>query len=452
MEDPLSQHLIPHSPMVPVNPMTMRYEFAFGGFSPSEYTSWMDESLSWKEACYIGDWSFLTKIRITGPDALKFFSDSSINSFAKFAIGQAKHCVMCNEDGKVMAEGVLMRNGEEDFLYTGGPNLIWAQYLLDRGGYNAKAEEIGAGHFAFQVSGPKALFAMEKVTGEDLRDIKFMRFREATIAGRPVRMLRQGMAGELGYEVHGAAEDALAVYEAVFAAGQEFGMRRLGVRAFGVNHVEACFATTGIDYAAAMFGEREQEFLKDWVMPNAPGYAFMAQAFRGSFSDNDVSAMYRSPVELGWAKSVKPDHDFIGRDALAKELADPPRKIVTLEWNGEDVLDIYGALFRDGEVYELPEMPRAFSGIVADLVTGPDGTSGVSTSACYSVFFRKMLSLCVIDTPSSEPGTEVTVRWGDPGGPQKDIRAVVAPAPYKQDNRRVDVSALTQETKKEPTT
>jgi vanillate/3-O-methylgallate O-demethylase len=442
MQDPLSQHLIPHSPMVPVDPMTMKYDFAFGGFSPAEYTSWMDESLSWKEACYIGDWSFLAKYRFTGPDALKLFSDASINSFAKFAIGQAKHCVMCNEDGKVMAEGVLMRNGDEDFLYTGGPNLIWASYLLDRGDYDANAEEVGTGHFMFQVSGPKAVFAMERATGEDLRDIKFMRFRDSKIAGKSVQLLRQGMAGELGYEVHGAAEDAIAVYEAVFAAGQEFGMRRLGVRAFGVNHVEASFATTAIDYCAAIFGDREKEFLNDWVMTKAPEYLYIAQAVRGSFSDSDISELYRSPIELGWGKSIKTDHDFIGRDALEAELADPPRKIVTLEWNGDDVLDLYAALFRDGDIYELPQLPRAWSGIVADRVSGPDGTTGVSTSACYSVFFRKMLSLCVIDTPSSDPGTQVTVLWGDPGTPQKEIRATVAPAPYKQDNRRLDVTTL----------
>jgi len=41
----------------------------------------------------------------------------------------------------------------------------------------------------------------------------------------------------------------------------------------------------------------------------------------------------------------------------------------------------------------------------------------------------------------AEPGTEVTVVWGNPGHPQKHIRATVAPAPYKQDNRRADVRA-----------
>jgi vanillate/3-O-methylgallate O-demethylase len=51
-----------------------------------------------------------------------------------------------------------------------------------------------------------------------------------------------------------------------------------------------------------------------------------------------------------------------------------------------------------------------------------------------------MLSLCTIDVGHSEPGAEVTVVWGEPGAPQKEIRATVAPAPYKKDNRHIDVS------------
>ncbi len=47
--------------------------------------------MSWKEACYIGDSSFLPNLVVTGPDALKLFSDTSVNSFAAFGIGQGKH-------------------------------------------------------------------------------------------------------------------------------------------------------------------------------------------------------------------------------------------------------------------------------------------------------------------------------------------------------------------------
>jgi vanillate/3-O-methylgallate O-demethylase len=53
-----------------------------------------------------------------------------------------------------------------------------------------------------------------------------------------------------------------------------------------------------------------------------------------------------------------------------------------------------------------------------------------------------MLSLCTIDIAHSEPGTEVEVIWGNPDHPQKTIRATVAPAPFKKDNRRADIALL----------
>jgi len=53
-----------------------------------------------------------------------------------------------------------------------------------------------------------------------------------------------------------------------------------------------------------------------------------------------------------------------------------------------------------------------------------------------------VLSLCTIDVKQSEPGTEVIVIWGNPGEPQKEIRATVARVPYKEDKRRIDVRRL----------
>ena len=78
----------------------------------------------------------------------------------------------------------------------------------------------------------------------------------------------------------------------------------------------------------------------------------------------------------------------------------------------------------------------------ADKVTRRRRPVGVATSRGYSYYFRQMLSLCVIDVDCSEFGTEVTVIWGAPGEPQKEIRAQVAAAPYKKDNRRIDVRNL----------
>jgi vanillate/3-O-methylgallate O-demethylase len=68
---------------------------------------------------------------------------------------------------------------------------------------------------------------------------------------------------------------------------------------------------------------------------------------------------------------------------------------------------------------------------------------GVATSRGYSFYYRKMISHCVIDIGYAQPGTEVTVIWGEPGKRQKEIRAVVHPYPFKRNmNRETDLAAL----------
>ena len=403
-----------------------------------EYTDWIDESMSWKETCYIGDWSFLWERRFKGPDVVKLFSDISVNSFANFAVNQAKHVIHCNDAGKVIHEGILSRLGADDFMLFGRGG-FWVDYQLRQGRYDATSAQDD--WFNFQVSGPNAIYVIEKAAGQSVRDIKFMHSGKININGRDVWALRQGMAGEIGYELQGPREYAREIYDAVLEAGKEFGIRRLGGRAVFINHLEACFPTIVTDYLPAIFGEDMREYLEEFTAA-MPAFAVTFN-LAGSFEADDISAWYRSPVELGWANRIKFDHDFIGRKALEAEVTHPTRTMRTLVWNGDDVVAVYASLFRQGKPYHYMEMPRDQRGFMyADQVLKDGKLVGVATSRGYSYHFRQMLSLCTIDVEHSEPGTAVTVVWGDPGEPQKEIQATVAPAPYKKDNRRLDVSKI----------
>lgn len=131
----------------------------------------------------------------------------------------------------------------------------------------------------------------------------------------------------------------------------------------------------------------------------------------------------RSPYDLGWGWVVNFDHDFIGKHALQIEAAALPNHFVTLEWNSEDVTDVFASLFRD-EPYDYMEMPRS-NLLTANCVYDIDGSLvGCATSRCYSYSFKKTISHCVINREYSKPGTEVQVKWGNIGRPQKMIRAV----------------------------
>lgn len=397
-----------------------------------EYTDWLDESMSWKNNCYIGDWSFLWQRRYRGPDVLKLFSDTSINSFAKFDIMQSKHVTHCNRDGKVIHEGILSRWGEDDYMLFGRGGFL-VDFYLRKGGYDVTSETVEG--FNFQVAGPHAAAVLEKLTGANLHNIKFMHSQIVQIAGHDVYALRQGMSGEPGVELQGPAEHAAEVYDAVLQAGQEFGIRKLGGRAAFINHLEACFPTIVTDYLPAIFSEDMKEYRAEFEAA-LPAFASTFNV-AGSFEADDISAWYRSPVELGWGRNIKFDHDFIGREALEAEVSNPRRVIRTLVWNPDDVMKVFASLFQKGEHYAFMEMPRDQRGFMyADKVIVDGREVGVSTSRGYSYFFREMLSLCTLDISEAEIGSQVTVVWGNPGEPQLPIRATVQAAPYKNDNRR----------------
>lgn len=405
---------------------------------PMAYTDWRDEVMSWKESCYIhAGLNDAPIFRVSGPDAIKFFRDVSVNSFEKFPVGGIKHCIMCNSNGLLMAHGVLLRLEEEVFeSFFLAP---YAAYKFYTGGYNAKAEFV-TDQLLYQVAGPRSLEVLEAASGECLHDIRFARHRVSKIAGIDVRILRVGMAGTLAYEVHAKKTDGRAVYDAILQAGQEFGIRKLGFYAYQLSHTENGFPQ-GFMHFTYPWGEDKGmlEFLK------MPGFFIPLGGSMGS----DMNLRYRNPVELGWARTIKFDHDFIGREALEKEVADPKRQMVTLVWNKEDVLDVHASQLQPGEHYEPMEpshfgQKHGYGYLVADKVLKDGQEIGISSGRNYSYYYREMLSLCSIDTEFSKLGTEVSVLWGEPGKRQKEIRATVSRFPYLDldRNEKLDVSAI----------
>jgi glycine cleavage system aminomethyltransferase T len=249
-----------------------------------------------------------------------------------------------------------------------------------------------------------------------------------------------GMAGTLAYEVHGNTEDAQFVYNKIFTAGEEFGIRKLGFQAYQLSHTEAGFPQ-GFMHFLYPWGNDSglMEFLH---MPN-----FWVPC-KGSMGP-DLNLRYRNPIELGWAKTIKFDHDFIGREALEKEASNPRRAMVTLVWNSDDIMDVCQSQYESGEHY----MPmgnshfgqeHGYGVLYADKVLKNGELIGISSGRNYSYYYRNMISLCSIDNAYKELGTEVTVVWGNPGTRQKEIRAIVSRFPYLNENRNdeIDVSTI----------
>lgn len=410
--------------------------YAWSRFGAPEYTTWLDENLAWKQTCYIGDWSFLWQHWFRGPDVLALFSEFAVNDFTRFAIGQSKHVIHTNKDGKVIHEGILTRFAEDEFMLHGRGG-FWMDFQAKRSSHDVTVERDD--WFIYQVSGPNAIKLLQKLDpSESYLDTKFMWVSPITIAGHTIHALRQGMAGEVGFELQGPAAIRDEIYQAVIEAGQEFGIRKMGGRVSLINHVEACYPTIATDYIPAIFGDDMGDYMEYFLssMPPNAQPAYIA----GSFPGRDIREYYRSPIELGWEKVVRGD-GYLGQAALEAEKAMPTRVIRTLVWNPDDVTDVYASLFRkDQPNYTFMDMPRDQKGFMwADRVEVDGRTVGVSTSRGYSHWFRETISLCPIDVEFAEPGTHVNIVWGNPEDPEKIIRATVASAPYKRDNARGDL-------------
>jgi len=396
-----------------------------------EFTNWTEEALAHSESCYLGDWSGLAKVVVTGPDAHAFLSWLGMNDLSRFEIGRIKHHVQLDEQGFVASEGVLVRRGEQEFQYTAGSG-DWLLWRLAQGEWDAEAVDVSPERFVFGVQGPRSIGVLEAALGASLRDLAFNRFRPASLDGLAVEVLRTGISGELGYEIHGPAEAANDVWRRLRDAGGPFGLRELGLRSQSVQHIESGIATNGLDY-----------FPSSAVTPGK-AWQFRQGGVGGSFVPSAFSDYFRRPGELGWDVRGDLSHEFLGRDALIaeREAGGSARVLMGLVWNAEDVAEVLTAPLRAGDepLPEPMELPR-LQGPTFDTVLVDGRAVGVSSGRALSPALRAMISLVAIERSLAVVGTEVIVVWGAPGTAQRELRATVAALPFKPDRRRVDVTA-----------
>jgi glycine cleavage system aminomethyltransferase T len=177
---------------------------------------------------------------------------------------------------------------------------------------------------------------------------------------------------------------------------------------------------------------------RQWLGPTS--YEAMA-SLGGSFYSDDIRDYYLTPYDLGYGPFVKFDHDFVGREAL--ERMAQKRKKVTLVWNGDDVARVFRSLSDSGDAAKYIDLPLAnYATLPFDKVMRGGKTVGVSTYTGYTYNERAIISLAVLDNEHSEPGTDVTLLWGEEGrGSSKptverhvqvEIRATVQPAPISE--------------------
>ena len=331
-----------------------------------------------RHAVTVLDATPLYKYDLTGPDAARFLSWLSVRDFASHKPGRVSYVAWCDERGKVLDDGTITRFDERSFRLTSAdPSWAW---LTDRSeGFDVKIVDQSRTLAALAVQGPHARALVRELVGPRIDKLGYFRALRARVGpaapgrGFDLTVTRTGYTGDLGYELWVANEHALALWDALFEAGQPLGILAMGLDALDVARVEAGYVLQGCDYYSA----------------------------RTALIDHQRS----TPYELGFDWMVQLEREpFVGQRALQAEAASggAARKLVGLEIDWEEFERLH-------EAWGLPPHLAAETSREGVPIYHGGRQVGQATSRAWSPTLKKYLALATVRREHAEPGRELAI-------------------------------------------
>jgi aminomethyltransferase len=315
------------------------------------------------------DVSPLYKYRITGRDAARLLDRMITRDMTKLKPGQVYYTPWCDAAGKVIDDGTVSRLDESTYRLTSADSsLRWLR--MNGAGMEVEIEDISERVAVLSLQGPLSRAMLAPTTTADLAGLKYFRMVETNVRGIPVTISRTGYTGDLGFEIWVDAGQAVALWDALEAAGKPYGATPAGVWAMDIARIEAGLIMLDVDY----------------------------------FSSHHalIEARKSSPYEinLGWAVSPTKG-PFNGRRALAAE------RERGAAW-GFVGLEVEWTSFE--RLYAAHGLPPHVSNVAwrSSAPVYRDGSQiGYATSGCWSPLLKKSLALAHLKAPHFEPGTQV---------------------------------------------
>jgi sarcosine dehydrogenase len=250
------------------------------------------EHLACRASAVLIDQTSFAKFTLKGPDAagaLNWIAGGNVDR----AVGSLTYTQMLNARGGIEADLTVARTAEDEFYIVTGTGFAthdfnWIERNLPKGA-DCKLTDVTAGSTVLSLMGPEARHILQRLCPDDLTNtgFPFGTARQISVANCPVLALRITYVGELGWELHMPINVAVTVYQALMAAGSDFGLVNAGYRAIETLRLEKGYRAWGSD-----------------IGPD------------------------HTPVEAGlaWACKMKSGLTFQGRDAIAAQLANGVKK------------------------------------------------------------------------------------------------------------------------------
>jgi aminomethyltransferase len=327
------------------------------------------------------DTSPLYKYWIRGRHAQAFLAGVMARDIRSCRPGRAQYTVWCDDAGYVLEDGVLFRHGEDEFMLTcARPNLGYFTDLIGR--LDVEFEDVTADLGILAVQGPRSREILARLTPE-VTALPYFGLTSATIGTAPVTISRTGYTGDLGFELFVRADDAIAVLDAVLAAGTPYGMRPFGEDALLMARIEAGLVLIDVEFSSSRFAYTDQQRI--------------------------------TPIELGLRWMLRGIDDdgrpFIGRNAIRREIAEQSSRWSTvglvLDWQDWNRLYTEAGLLPPKH-----ETPLGYESMVYETRSAEPGSgrrAGYATSLMYSPVLQKHIAIARIRPDLAAAGTRVFV-------------------------------------------
>lgn len=310
-----------------------------------------------RNATAVFDLTPMTKYRITGPDALEFLNRFVTRDMSKIRPGRVAYAVWCDDQGQVIDDGTIFHLREGEYRLC-SQERHYAWLMAATIGFDVTITHETEDVAALAVQGPTSFSVLSTMGVEGLDALKPFGLMHVDFEGSELMVSRTGFTGDLGYELWIEPDKAEALWDALFAAGELFGIRAIGTHALELARIEAGFLAAYMEFLPA---------------------------------DETVrTGRSRSPLELGldWLVDFKKPN-FNGRRALAEELRNGSTwRLVKLDIEGNK--------------------PAHHSYIFANK-KGSKGEIGFITSAAWSPVCKQNIALGTVRTPYGKAGDTVWV-------------------------------------------